>query len=358
MQDVEYATLSPQVLEYLKGELAAQSCRYGSATSFLKGFLLGQLSVMLVIALALRYLLMEDVKKVKRRYIPSRLSNAPPSKANAAAAAQQPTAYITSKTYYDVIHHPPESTDWLNVLLAQALMQYREDATVNNRLILAVDEVLNGGVRPSFVGAIRVTELNLGEEFPIFSRARIRPSDDLGSMRAEIDFEYNDQVTLGIQTQIILNWPRQAFAALPVSLTLSVVRFSGTLTIELINPPETTTKPDKPLERYIAISSYSDFTLDFNVRSLIGSRTKLEDLPKLTELITTKLRNVYIDKLVYPMFVKVKVPKMWEERDRRTRESEAAQNLSDELDADKSLSDLKTKAKEKMEGLVEDIKEA
>lgn len=80
-------------------------------------------------------------------------------------------------------------------------MQYREDATVNNRLILAVDEVLNGGVRPSFVvckqsytrsnltgtkmklqGAIRVTELNLGEEFPIFSRARIRPSDDLGSM--------------------------------------------------------------------------------------------------------------------------------------------------------------------------------
>lgn len=58
------------------------------------------------------------------------------------------------------------------------------------------------------------------------------------------------------------------------------------------------------------------------------------------------------------MFVKVKVPKMWEERDRRTRESEAAQNLSDELDADKSLSGLKTKAKEKMEGLVEDIKEA
>lgn len=49
---------------------------------------------------------------------------------------------------------------------------------------------------------------------------------------------------------------------------------------------------------------------------------------------------------------------MWEERDRRTRESEAAQNLSDELDADKSLSGLKTKAKEKMEGLVEDIKEA
>ena len=47
--------------------------------------------------------------------------------------------------------------------------------------------------------------------------------------RAEIDFEYNDQITLGMETQLILNWPKQAFAALPVSLLLSVVRFSGTV---------------------------------------------------------------------------------------------------------------------------------
>ncbi|CAO3595901.1 unnamed protein product [Absidia cylindrospora] len=143
-------------------------------------------------------------------------------------------------------------------------------------------------------------------------------------MRAEIDFEYNDQATLGIETQVILNWPRQSFAALPVSLLLSVVRFSGTLTIELINPPETTTKPDKPLERYIAISSHPDFILDLQVQSLIGSRTKLEDIPKLTDLIQTKLRNIYIDKLVYPTFVKIKVPNLWEERDRKSKESAAA----------------------------------
>ncbi|KAG0178334.1 ERMES complex subunit mmm1 [Apophysomyces sp. BC1034] len=292
---------------------------------------------------------MEDVKRVKKRYIPSHLSSAPPSRANAAVASQLPAAYIASKTYYDVVHHPPESTDWLNVLIAQAIMQYRDDAQINNRLILAVDEALNDGVRPNFLGPIHVTELNLGEEFPIFSSARIRPSDDIGSMRAEIDFEYNDQITLGIETQVILNWPRQAFAALPVSLVLSVVRFSGTL----INPPETTTKPEKPLERYIAISSYSDFVLDMNVRSLIGSRTKLEDIPKLTDLITTKLRNIYIDKLVYPTFVKVKVPNMWEQRDKRTQERLEA--LTKEGDA--STSELKAGAKETIEEFVKDIKD-
>ncbi|KAI9255181.1 hypothetical protein BDA99DRAFT_518107 [Phascolomyces articulosus] len=358
---------SSEVLDYFREELSVQTCMRSSTLSFMKGFMLGQLSVIVLIVLALRYLLMEDVKRVKKRYIPSRLSTSPPSRANAAAAGQLPAAYITAKTYYDVIHHPPESTDWLNVLLAQALMAYRDDATINNRLILAVDEVLNGGVRPGFVGHIHVTELKLGEEFPIFSSARIRPSDDIGSMRAEIDFEYNDQITLGMETQLILNWPKKAFAALPVSLLLSVVRFSGTLTIEMINPPETATKPERPLERYIAISSYSDFVLDFNVRSLIGSRTKLEDLPKLTDLITTKLRNVYIDKLVYPMFVKVKVPKMWEERDKmmqqqqeeqeNKQEEKTEQELLDESTANEDIG-LKPKAKEKMEGFVEDIKEA
>lgn len=81
-----------------------------------------------------------------------------------------------------MMHHPPESTDWLNVLLAQAILQYREDAKINDRLILAVDDILNGGVKPNFLGPIHVTELNLGEEFPIFSNARIRRSDDVGSM--------------------------------------------------------------------------------------------------------------------------------------------------------------------------------
>lgn len=60
------------------------------------------------------------------------------------------TAHILDKTFYDILHHPPESTDWLNVLLAQAMSQYRDDAQLNDRLILAIDEVLNGGVRPGF----------------------------------------------------------------------------------------------------------------------------------------------------------------------------------------------------------------
>ncbi|KAI9357158.1 hypothetical protein BD770DRAFT_443852 [Pilaira anomala] len=332
-------SISPEILELVRSQFIHVSCSKSSTLSFLKGFVLGQCSVIIVVILVLKYLFTEDVKRVNKRYIPSRLSSTPPSRINATIPSS-PTDHITSKTYYDMMHHPPESTDWLNVLLAQAILQYREDAKINNRLILAVDDILNGGVKPNFLGPIHVTELNLGEEFPIFSNAKIRRSDEIGSMRAEIDFEYNDQVTLGIETQLILNWPKQAFAALPISLVLSVVRFSGTLTIELISPPETTTEPEIPLERYIAISSHPDFILDLKVQSLIGSRTKLEDIPKLRDLIQTKLRNVYIDKLVYPTFVKIKVPNMWKDT---TKEHPTT---------------LQPTAAEKIEEFMEEIKDA
>jgi maintenance of morphology protein 1 len=117
------------------------------------------------------------------------------------------------------------------------------------------------------------------------------------------------------------------------------------LTIELISPPATTTKPEIPLERYIAISSHSDFVLDLKVQSLIGSRTKLEDIPKLRDLIQTKLRNVYIDKLVYPTFVKIKVPNMWKEDIKKN-----------EMDQQPAI--LQPTAAEKIEEFMEDIKEA
>ncbi|KAI7861504.1 hypothetical protein BDF14DRAFT_1868472 [Spinellus fusiger] len=321
--DAAHNSVWPQIKDYIREELNHKACSHFSATSFMEGFILGQLSVIIIVVLAIRYLLMEEVKQVKKRYISPRLSTSPRT-TTTATTSQLPAAYITQRTYYDLVHHPPESTDWLNVLIGQAIMQYRKDANINQRLVYAVDETLNGDARPNVLGPIHVTELNLGEELPIFSSARIRPSDGNGTMKAEIDFEYNDNITLGVETQVILNWPRQAFAALPVSLALSVIRFSGTLTIELVNPPETTTRPEKPLERYIAISSHSNFVLDLHVRSLIGSRTKLEDIPKLTDLIATRLRNLYIDKLVYPNFVKVPIPNIWEKRDQQTKEQKEA----------------------------------
>ncbi|CAJ0763493.1 3857_t:CDS:2 [Entrophospora sp. SA101] len=97
--------------------------------------------------------------------------------------ASLPTLIKFYKNLYDPIYNTrSESSDWLNVLLAQIICQYRDDAKTDNSLIRYVDGILNGGEKPSFLGSIKVTRLDLGEDFPVFSNARVKPIDNSGRM--------------------------------------------------------------------------------------------------------------------------------------------------------------------------------
>jgi hypothetical protein len=66
-------------------------------------------------------------------------------------------------------------------------------------------------------------------------------------------------------------------AALPISLAISVVKF----------------------------------TLGFEVKSLIGHRTKVKDLPKVTELIAMKLRASFAQAFVAPNRKIIPLPELW-----------------------------------------------
>jgi hypothetical protein len=46
-----------------------------------------------------------------------------------------------------------------------------------------------------------------------------------------MDFSFKDQITLGIDTSVLVNWPKPGMASLPVSLSVSITEFSGTVRI-------------------------------------------------------------------------------------------------------------------------------
>ncbi|RKP07234.1 hypothetical protein THASP1DRAFT_17360, partial [Thamnocephalis sphaerospora] len=276
--------------------------------SFAQGLIFGQLSVIILLVVCVKYLLLEDPKRTqaehqerqaaqRRRLLARRTAEA------AATTLPEQDMDILDKIGYNLQHYQPESCEWLNVLLAQTLAYFRAEAMQDDRLVHLVDRVLNLGIRPSFVGDIHVTEVSLGQEYPIFHDACIRPAETHDGIVscAEIGFEFHDQITLGFDTRLVLNWPRAMLAALPVSLALSVVKFSGTLSVELI-PGERPT---------LAVSVAPDFTLGFAVKSLIGHRTKVKDLPKVTELIAMKLRASFAQACVAPNRREFSLPDFW-----------------------------------------------
>jgi len=183
-----------------------------------------------------------------------------------------------------------------------------------------------------------VTELSLGEDFPIFSNCRIIPVDEDGlsfeprrggfdaswltrpgaRLQARMDVDLSDIITLAVETKLLLNFPKKLSAVLPVALAVSVVRFSGTLSISFIpsNPSENT--PTK-----MTFTFLDDYRLDFSIRSLLGSRSRLQDVPKIAQLVESRLHRWFDERCVEPRFQEIALPSMWP-RKKNTRGGDEA----------------------------------
>ncbi|KWU46765.1 hypothetical protein RHOSPDRAFT_7012, partial [Rhodotorula sp. JG-1b] len=174
-----------------------------------------------------------------------------------AAASATDASTLLETLAYDLSSHAPESLDWLNILLGQLIGWYRSLAASHsgggartlleealNRSTLAAEadgqEQAQGMIGLDF---IEVDEVELGEAFPVLTDARVRPSGTDSESRVEIDVDYSDRVVLAVSTRVVLNFPRPRFAILPVSLSVSLERFSGTLTVEIPPPVPISSAP-------------------------------------------------------------------------------------------------------------------
>lgn len=257
--------------------------------------------------------------------------------------------------------HQPESLDWFNVLIAQTIAQYRQTAYIlkdspTSSILDSLTATLNNPEKkPSFIDKITVTDISLGEEFPIFSNCRViavdDPNSDGGRLQALMDVDLSDDnLSLAIETSLILNYPKPRSAVLPVALSVSVVRFSGTLCISFVpaqTPPSHTPSPspsppnaadsgsnarssrsngsrpssnaqDDPQasgkgtpKTNLALSFLPDYRLDLSVRSLIGSRSRLQDVPKVAQLVEARVQAWFEERVVEPRVQVIGLPDFW-----------------------------------------------
>lgn len=316
--------------------------------SFTQGFLLGQLSVVILIGAFIKFFIFGETpspettasaralarrnRALAHRRSVSINSSSTPQKLHTKRSSnvlRTPTRLTTdtilSKTYYNVNSHQPESVDWFNVLIAQTIAQFRDDAHQDDAILTSLTAALNGSQKPDFLSSIAVTEISLGDDFPIFSNCRVHPVDDDasgpegGRLQARMDVDLSDSVTLGVETKIILNYPKPLTAILPIALAVSVVRFSGTLSISFLpstsapHPAASSSSslPPSTTPTTLAFSFLPDYRLDLSVRSLLGSRSRLQDVPKIAQLVENRLHAWFDERCVEPRVQQVVLPSLW-----------------------------------------------
>ncbi len=318
----------------------------------MQGFLLGQLSVVILFGAFIKFFIFGDASSVEATATARRQQSLAHKRSypSLAAGAEQAgrkkqqsllrkalpltTAAILEKTYYNVNSHLPESVDWFNVLFAQTIAQFRSDAQHDNAILGSLNTIFKGIHKPDFLDDIKITELSLGEDFPIFSNCRVIPVHEEGDgikphgrveggrLQARMDVDLNDSITLGVETKLVLNYPRPRVAVLPVALTVSVVRFTGTvglcilpLQLQLI-PLQLSisfipSSPTAPSPTTLAFSFSDDYRLELSTRSLVGSRSRLQDVPKIAQIIEARLHAWFDERCVEPRFQQIVLPSLW-----------------------------------------------
>jgi len=181
-----------------------------------------------------------------------------------------------------------------------------------------------------------VTELCLGEDFPRFRACRVELVDDdddaqgggggEGRLQARMDVELGDDgVGLGVETKVVLNYPRLRAAVLPVALAVAVVRFRGTLAVSFLPlpppPPPPSSTPASAEdgavdEGVLAPTTLSfaflpDYELELSTRSLVGSRSRLQDVPKIAQIVESRLRAWFEERCMLPRVQVVVLPSLW-----------------------------------------------
>lgn len=273
--------------------------------------------------------------------------------------------------------HQPESLDWFNVLIAQTIAQLRADARQDDAVLTSLTDILNSGSKPDWIGEIRVTEIALGDEFPIFSNCRVMPAEDgfwygpghtgneEGRLQARMDLDLSDVITIGVETTLNLNWPKPMSAVLPVALAVSIVRFSGTLAVSFIpssSPPSTSTSspttakhpssssdPERPSTSSsnttphrpttLAFTFLDDYRLDLSVRSLVGSRSRLQDVPKIAQLIESRVHAWFDERAVEPRFQQIVLPSLWPRKHNTRGGATEDADAAAEQDGEEALND-------------------
>ncbi|KDR85151.1 hypothetical protein GALMADRAFT_131883 [Galerina marginata CBS 339.88] len=251
--------------------------------TFTQGLIIGQLSILLLLGLILKYLFLE--------------SSQYPHQAASYHQQVDTDAFLRQRNFQarkNVPQYDPEafeSTEWFNTLLRQIVDVYRSklrddiEGIEGDEIARKRIENYANSIRPAgFVDHITIHSVNLGVSAPSLFNAHIRPSQEGSPTELEFDASYTDTISLSLSTSYLFNYPTASFARLPISLTISLSQFKSSISVR---PPSTTSTIP-----VLSLTISPNFVLDLTTTSLMGSRAKLANVPKLHELIQHQVRRV------------------------------------------------------------------
>ncbi|CAE6469400.1 unnamed protein product [Rhizoctonia solani] len=256
--------------------------------TFTQGLVVGQLSILLLLGVIIRHLFL-DSGKTQPVHTPAPLPVRPPPQESEKAKIEEG----------DWRTGDAETAEWFNLLLNLCVQTYREELKGNlqggagdEAARARIEKWANATLQSDIMDNITIHSVDLGTSAPRISEARLVPDlNDPNGFVAECNLSYIDSVSVSLSTSVLFNYPMPMFARLPVSLTLSLSLFSGNATIK---PPSPTA-----IAPSVTLTLSPHFHLELRTTSLLGSRAKLADVPKIHQMIEERIKRAISDRATW-----------------------------------------------------------
>ncbi|KLO14480.1 hypothetical protein SCHPADRAFT_903287 [Schizopora paradoxa] len=273
--------------------------------TFTQGLIIGQLSILLLLAVILKYLFLDSGPTPP--YDAGILQQLP------VPVSSQEKDRSTSRTQFTLGDEgfrggfdETESAQWFNVIVRQITESYRSKlrndvpgAEGEENARQRIEQFANKFRPEGFVDPIRVLAVDLGASAPHVTGATLNSASSRDEI--ELALSYSDTVSVTISTSVLFHYPVPYFIRLPITLSICLGLFSAR--VKLIPPDPNSQNPT------LTVSLLPDFVLDLKTSSLMGSRAKLADVPKLHEMIQAQIRRALLErgtwKIVLPWVASV-----------------------------------------------------
>jgi len=275
---------------------------------------LGQFSILTLLYFILRYLFLDTT---------SQQADSSPSSPTLVPTPLHPQKdrTTTSKGGIDISLDPasrsPESAEWLSDLVEQVIQVYRTEwrdhligSAGEEAARIHVERWANKYRGAGLLDPVKIHAVDLGTGAPRLSNARAKVPSSSSLKEFEFDITYRDTFAVSLSTALIFNYPTPSFARLPISVNLALSLFSGVITL---SPP----LPSDP-NPALTLTLDPTFTLQLQTTSLLGSRAKIADIPKVHQLIEARVRHTIARKGAW----KIKLPYLGNSGGAESREGE------------------------------------
>ena len=258
-----------------------------SSKEFIRGFIIGQIALLLVLIVLARVLFFRGPAPGYGQIRFKRKDNIRKRKMESVALET-----LAERLGLDTKTLPKrESCLWANSLAERLFLEPLRETLLDGDTLGYISALLNAHVeKTEILGPVEIHKFELNESSPL-----VRWVEAVEDGVWEVRVEWSEPATLELDTSVVLNWPpRQQIATLPCTFSFSVRVLEATLRMEV------------SAGHAICLSVLpEDFLLDLEIHSLVGHRSKLKDVPKLTAILYGRIKNAIRERVLYPKQVQI-----------------------------------------------------